>query len=149
MNSCFRKPNILLCFFLLITTLFANAANNLAPRATVDRTVVNEGDSLTLTIRIDDTGSYDAPNFSSLQKDFEVYGSSQSTQHVINNVHIESHTEWQTTLIPKRSGQLQIPALAVAGSQTQPITIQVNAASNSSAIDSSEPVFVEVKTDRD
>lgn len=134
----------LLC---LLASAFAHAANSPAPRASVDRTIVTEGDSLTLTIRIDDTGSYDEPDFSALQKDFEIYGTSQSTQHAIDNGRIESHTEWQTTLIPKRSGQLQIPPLAVAGAQTQPITIQVNPQSQSSAADSSEPVFVEVQTD--
>ena len=136
--------------FLILIISSANAANNLAPRATVDRTVVTTGDSLTLTIRIDDTGSYDEPDYSLLQKDFDVYGSSQSSQHVINNGRIESWTEWQTTLTPKHSGQLQIPPLAVAGSRTQPITIQVNADNNTgnSAVDGSEPVFIEVQTDR-
>ena len=132
----------------LLLSFSAHAANNPAPSATVDRTVVSEGDSLTLTIRIDDTGSYDDPDYSPLQKDFDVYGNSQSSQHVINNGHIESWTEWQTTLTPKHSGQLQIPPLAVAGSRTQPITIQVNAASTPNAADGSEPVFLEVQTDR-
>lgn len=132
----------------LLLSFSAHAASNLAPRATIDRTVVSEGDSLTLTIRIDDTGSYDEPDYSPLQKDFEVYGNSQSSQHVINNGRIESWTEWQTTLIPKHSGQLQIPPLAVAGARTQPITIQVNPQSQTSAADGSEPVFVEVQIDR-
>ncbi|HET8710757.1 MAG TPA: BatD family protein [Spongiibacteraceae bacterium] len=149
MNARIYKQSIALMLIWLFISLFANAANNLAPRASVDRTVVSEGDSLTLTIRIDDTGSYDAPDYSSLEKDFAVYGTSQSSQHVINNGHIESHTEWQTTLIPKHSGQLQIPPLAVAGSQTQPITIQVNPAGNTGAIDTSQPVFIEAKIDRD
>ena len=147
MNTLFHKHKLALLFICLFASVFAMAANNLAPRATVDRTIVTEGDSLTLTIRIDDTGSFDAPDYSSLQKDFEIYGTNQSSQHVINNGHIASYTQWQTTLIPKHSGQLQIPPLAVAGSQTQPITIQVNPQSQTSAIDSSEPVFIEVQTD--
>lgn len=148
MNALFRRKVFALFFAFLFASFFANASNNLAPRATVDRTIVSEGDSLTLTIRIDDTGSYDDPDYSRLQKDFDVYGNSQSSQHVINNGRIESWTEWQATLTPKHSGQLQIPPLSVAGSQTQPITIQVNAASKSNAADGSEPVFVEVQTDR-
>ncbi len=149
MNTIFSRKTFALFFACLLASFAAHASSNLAPSATVDRTTVSEGDSLTLTIRIDDTGSYDAPDYSPLQKDFEVYGSSQSSQHVIDNGHIESRTEWQTTLIPKHSGQLQIPPLSVAGSQTQPITIQVNPQSKTSAVDGSEPVFVEVKTDHD
>lgn len=135
---------LLLCF---VGSFFTHAANTLAPRATVDRTVVSEGDSITLTIRIDDTGSYDDPDYSPLQTDFEIYGTRQSSQHAINNGRIASHTEWQTTLIPKRSGQLQIPPLKVGGAQTQPITIQVNPQSQNSTHDGSEPVFIEVQTD--
>lgn len=154
MNAIFRKTTLspwFICLYVLIGLLassFVGAANNPAPRAIVDRTVVTEGDSLTLTIRIDDTGSYDDPDYSPLQKDFEVYGNSQSSQHAITNGRVESWTQWQTTLLPKHSGQLQIPALAVAGAHTQPITIQVNPQSQSSAVDGSEPVFIEVKTDR-
>jgi hypothetical protein len=151
-NPTLNQTKKLLSFALFIFCLFVNsyahAAGTPAPRATVDRTVVNEGDSLTLTIRIDDTGSYDEPDFSTLQKDFDVYGNSQSSQHVINNGRIESWTEWQTTLMPKHSGQLQIPALAVAGSHTQPITIQVNPQNRTSASDGTEPVFMEVLADR-
>ncbi|MFT3931459.1 MAG: BatD family protein [Spongiibacteraceae bacterium] len=142
----FQKLTLSIIF--LLACICANAGT-LAARASVDRTVVDEGDSLTLSIRIDDTGSYDEPDLSVLQKDFEIYGSQQNSQHAIINGRIESHTDWQTTLIPKRSGQLQIPPIAVAGTQTQPITIQVNPQSQNSAIDGSEPVFLEVKTDRD
>ena len=148
MKSLIHRNTSALFLFCLLTSFFA-AAGNLAPRASVDRTVVDEGDSLTLTIRIDDTGSYDAPDLSSLQKDFDVYGTSQSSQHMISNGHMSSSTEWQTTLIPKRTGQLQIPPIAVAGSQTQPITIQVNPASATGAVDSSQPVFVRAETDHD
>ena len=146
MNHHYSK--IAIIFLLgLIASCLVSAANTLAPRATVDRTVIDEGDSLTLSIRIDDTGSYDAPDLSSLQKDFEIYDTRQSSQHAIINARIESHTAWQTTLIAKRSGQLQIPSISVAGAQTQPITIQVNPQNQNSAIDGNEPVFIEVKTD--
>ncbi|HSB98116.1 MAG TPA: BatD family protein, partial [Spongiibacteraceae bacterium] len=109
------------------------------PRASVDRSVISEGDSLTLTIRVDDTGSFDAPDYSALQRDFEVYGSSESSQHVLNNGHLESWTEWQTTLLPKHSGELTIPSIAVAGGKTQPLAIRVEPASAANTEDASEP----------
>ncbi len=143
-----HNSHIVAVFLLLImASCLAIAASTLAPRATVDRTVINEGDSLTLNIRIDDTGSYAAPDLSPLRKDFEIYDTRQSSQHALINGRAESHTEWQTTLIAKHSGQLQIPSIAVAGGQTQPITIQVNPRSQHSAIDGTEPVFIEVNTD--
>lgn len=138
-----------LTFLLLCCVAAAVHAAPPAPRASIDRNVVNQGDSLTLTIRVDDTGSYDEPDLAALERDFDVSGTNQSSQHVISNGRSESWTEWQTVLIPKRSGQLTIPALAVAGGHTQPITVQVNPADpNASAGDNSEPVFMEVKLDR-
>jgi len=118
------------------------------PRASVDRAVISEGDSLTLTIRIDDTGSFDEPDYSELQRDFEVYGNSESSQHVLNNGHLESWTEWQTTLLPKHSGEITIPSIAVAGGKTQPLAIRVNPASATNAENADEPVFMETQLDR-
>ncbi len=123
----------------------ASAQN--APQASVDRDVVSEGDSLTLTISIDGS-SDDAPDFSVLKKDFDVSGSSQNTQHSLINGRISSHTEWETTLIPKRSGALTIPPIAVGPAKTQAVVIQVNAADRNSANDGSEPIFIEAQTDR-
>jgi len=140
-------PRILLS--LLLCIFVANTHAAVKATATVDRTVITQGDSFILTVRIDDTGGYDAPDYRPLEKDFQIFGSSQSSQHVINNGRIESATEWQVTLVPNRSGQLVIPALTVAGTTTAPIAVHVNPAnSNSNTADADEPVFIEVQTDR-
>ncbi len=122
-----------------------HAANN--PQASIDRNVVSEGDSITLTIRVNATGSFDAPDYSVLERDFQVFGSSESTQHSFSNGNWESSTVWQTTLLPKHSGSLVIPALTVGGGQTQPLTIRVNSASQTNSEDSDEPVFIETQLD--
>lgn len=131
---------------LLLCSLMAPAAFA-ALEAKVDRTTVTAGDSLTLTIRADGS-SDDEPDYAPLQQDFEVFGSARSSQHSFVNGRISSSTEWRTTLIPKRSGQLWIPALAVGAEKTQPIALQVREAA-AAAHDGSEPVIIEVQTDRD
>lgn len=139
---------LLVVLALLCTSVWLQAAA--IPRASVDRNVVTEGDSLTLTIRVDDTGG-DAPDYSVLQRDFEVLDTGQSTQHSLTNGKLQSSTEWQATLMPKRSGELIIPAMAVDGGTTQPLAIRVAPGSNSSNsadVDSSEPVFLEAQLDR-
>ena len=143
------KPLWIRYFALLLLCCLAGAAQAApAPRASVDRNVVDQGDSLILTIRVDDTGSLAEPDLSALERDFDIAGSNQSSQHVIINGRAESWTEWQTVLVPKRSGQLTIPALAVAGGRTQPLTVRVNQADAGAAGEGSEPVFMEVKLDR-
>lgn len=147
MSTRLGRQKFLLFFFCLLASSFVGAANTPAPRATVDRTIVSEGDSITLTIRIDSSRSSDAPDYSTLEKDFEVYSAGSSSQTGYSNGKFFSSVEHRVTLIPKRSGQLQIPPLNVAGAQTQPITIQVNPQSQTNAVDSGEPVFVEVQID--
>lgn len=135
---------------LLIALLLGLASSLQAvaqPRASVDRNVVVEGDSLTLTIQTDDTGG-DAPNYSALQNDFEVYGSSQSTRRSLSNGRLQSSTEWQVTLVPKRSGTLTIPPLPVAGTTTQPLAIRVTATSDAARTEAPEAVFMEAQLDR-
>lgn len=117
-------------------------------QASIDRNVVSEGDSLTLTISVDGNAD-DEPDYSALKKDFDLFGNSQSTQHSLSNGRLSSHTEWQTTLIPKRSGALTIPPIAVGSITTQPLTIQVNPTSKNNTRDGSDPVFVETQIDRD
>lgn len=117
-------------------------------QASVDRTVISEGDSVTLTISVDGNAD-DEPDYSALKKDFELFGNSQSTQHSLINGRISSRTEWQTTLIPKHSGKLTIPPIAVGAITTQALTIQVNPASKNVANDGSDPVFIETQIDRD
>lgn len=143
----FIAYSFITAFFLFAACIIPTAYAQNTPQANVDRTVISEGDSLTLTISVD--GSSDgAPDYSALKKDFDVLGSNQSTQHSLINGHLSSRTEWQTTLMPKRSGQLTIPPIAVGSAATQAITIQVNAAGRNNTNDGSEPIFLETQIDR-
>jgi hypothetical protein len=76
------KMPLLIVLALLGLASTLHAAANL--RASVDRNVVVEGDSLTLTIQSDETGGA-APDYSALQNDFEMYGSSQSTRRSLSH----------------------------------------------------------------
>ena len=139
--------------FFALTLLLAVCSSPIAlaqntAQASIDRNAISEGDSLTLTISVD--GSADnEPDYSALKKDFEVFGNSQSTQHSLINGRISSHTEWQTTLIPKHSGKWIIPPIAIGAITTQALAVQVNPASKNSVNDGSDPVFIETKIDRD
>lgn len=143
------KPHWIRYFALLLCCLAsALHAAAPAPSASIDRAVIGQGDSLTLSIRVDDTGSFDEPDFSALQRDFDISGINRSSKHVISNGRAQSWTEWQATLIPRRSGQLTIPPIAAAGGYTQPLSVQVNPPDPGAEADAAEPVFMEVKLDR-
>lgn len=130
----------------------AHAAPKLEARA--DRSSVTAGDSLTLTLRLNDTGSY-TPDYQSLEKDFSVLGENSSSGMSASIGHVESWTEWQVTLAPLRSGKLTIPAFEIAGARSAPLVIDVKPAATGgdpAAPDgdgSGEPVFMQAVVDHD
>ena len=135
---------------LLLTLLSVQVAQAAAAlEASVDRTLVTEGDSLTLTIRQPGGHGSGEPDYSPLQRDFQLFGSSQSSRSVISNGHAEAWTEWQLTLMPKRSGQLTIPALDVGSERTAPIRIEVQPAQASASGQPRDSLFIETSVDSD
>ena len=116
------------------------------PIASIDRSVIAIDDTLTLTIRINDGGSYTGPDLNPVKTSFYVLGNSQSSRHMIRNGKLESWTEWVITLMPKRKGRLEIPAINVDGQRTQPISISVQP-SIPTPDGTLEPVFLESEVD--
>ena len=128
-------------------TMISNASAA-TPIAKVDRSVIAIDDTLTLTIRINDRGSYSGPNLDPVKTNFFLLGNSQNSRHMIRNGQSESWTEWVITLMPKRIGQLEIPAIDIDGQLTQAITISVQP-SIPAAEGMLEAVFLESEIDID
>jgi hypothetical protein len=113
------------CLWLLVLPLAAQAAD---VHATLDRNTVQLGETVTLNVRVEGAVSgVDAPDFSVLSQDFEVLGSSQNRSVSIVNGVRHAELTFGVALRPSHAGTLQIPALAVAGGQTAPLQLQVNA----------------------
>ncbi len=100
-----------------------NVANAVVP-ASVDRTEIEFGQSLTLTIKLNDSNQ--TPDLSALQQNFDIVNTGTSSQTSIINGSTSSQVEFNAQLIPKTEGKLVIPALKVANDVTAPIQIQVN-----------------------
>ena len=113
------------CLCLLLLPLAAHAAD---VHATLDRNTVQLGETVTLNVRVEGAVSgVDAPDFSVLSQDFEVLGSSQNRSVSIVNGVRHAELTFGVALRAKHAGTLQIPALPVAGGQTAPLQLQVNA----------------------
>ena len=111
--------------------------------AFVDRNVVQEGESLQLTVKEQGMNIGTSPDLSTLQKDFEVLGTAQSTRTSIINGQTDIATEWVTTLIPKRVGRVTIPAIQVGDENTAPVTVTVRPAGQPGQAGNSPDVFLE------
>ena len=114
-------------------------------RARFDRQQVHEGDTVTLTIEKDGTGSAGSPDLSALKQDFDVLGTSSGTQIRIVNGARSDTTSWQVTLSPKRTGVLTVPPIAIGSDSTPALTLTVSALPQGALGSPGDDVFVELE----
>jgi len=108
-------------FFLLLLPAQANV------EAVADRTVLSINESLTLEI-IQTKSKNGSPDLSNLEKDFSILSQNQSQQYNIINGKSSSNRTWTITLIPKRSGEIIIPAISIGKESTKPIPLVIHKA---------------------
>jgi hypothetical protein len=121
-------------------------AQSASPVASLDRSTVGAGETVTLNIEVGDE-SADAPDLSPLMTDFVVLGTSTNHSLSIVNGRREAHTILGVALRPRREGHLTIPALAVGGSRTQPVSLDVAASSDPNVSAADRPVVLEGKAE--
>ena len=104
----------------------AGAPADAAIRAWLDSTQVSSGQTVQLTLSHDGP-TFARPDLTPLQQDFDILGTSSSTNIQIINGRASSGTQLILSLAPKRSGQLTIPAISWGTEQSQPLTLTVSA----------------------
>ena len=114
--------------------------------AALDRADIAEGESLTLTVEaVDIDGDLD---FSVLDADFEVLNVSRSRNVRIINGRSDSSLTFEVALLPKRTGELTIPAFSLGGVQSQALTLSVGeAVAQAPGVAGGREFFVEVSAD--
>ena len=121
--------------------------------AAVNRYVLEEGESLELRLKVDESSLLSEPDYSPLELDFDIVNVSRSSQVQIINGDTQSSTIWKLALIPKRTGEIIIPPVKLNALRTKAITINVSklsAQQNSVLQSRPQQIFVEAvvnKTD--
>jgi hypothetical protein len=123
----------------------APAAHAQALRAWLDRDRVALGETATLNIEIEGAATAE-PDYSPLLGDFEVTGNTSSRSLVSDASGTQVRTRYSVDLQPRREGALDIPALAVGGRRTQPLTLVV-AAPSATPARAGDAAFVESEAD--
>ena len=116
-------------------------------KAYVDRNPVMADETLRLVVEAEGDASNGAPDLQQLEKDFSLLGTSHSQQTSIINGRTSSVTRWVTTLAPKRTGPLTIPAIQVGNRSTLPLSITVMKPSQVAGADSQRDIFLEAEVD--
>jgi hypothetical protein len=136
--------SITLALAVLMTALCASAA--LAAEITVqtDRGTIHMNEAFTLTFSAQGRVDGD-PDFSPLQQDFEVTGTSQNSSFTIMNGQAESRSNWEVTVFPKRTGTLTVPPISFGADASPELQIEVQAGAAPGTSENKE-VFITVET---
>ena len=100
-----------------------------AVRAEVDRPSVDLNESFMLEVIVD-TNTDLEPDLTVLEADFYVGQVSQLSNTSIFNGEIRRSRTWTIALMPKHTGMLEIPSIAIGSEQSAPVRISVNEPSN-------------------
>lgn len=142
-----RKPlNIAMRYLLLVICIFslcdfASAATS----ARTDRSAVRVSDSVQIVFETDQDVST-RPDFSALDTDFDVLGTSQSTSVSIINGRMQRSARWLVDLMPKREGVFTIPAIQIGNERSNPLTLTVKPSAAAAGEPAGE-IFLEVEVD--
>lgn len=103
---------------------------NAAVQTQLDKTDIDSDEMVMLTISSNDHLSL-SPDLDPLKNDFYITGTSQNSSFNFINGTASIQTQWQISLMPKHSGEIQIPSLIVGKEKTAPQVIHVAATKSS------------------
>lgn len=131
---------------LALTTLLLMAQVTFAAtmQASVDRKKIGRSDHVTLQIRYDDMAGFSSPDWSVLDRDWDIINQDQQQQISFNNGKNSSYTDWTLSLVPRRSGTVLIPPIKFKGASSDPIRIEVSTQSTT-APTSTDNFYFEVE----
>lgn len=135
--------------FGLMLGLFALPGQAAELVASVDRTRLNSGETVELTLETSDVTQFGKPDLSTLENSFDVGGTRQINRLNTLDGGNQATTRWIITLLPKQTGSVEIPSLQLGALKSQPITLQVIQSDNPDHDNQQAPVFVEATVDKD
>jgi hypothetical protein len=143
----FKLRQSVLLTLALMTSLLCMSVQAATITVKSDRSNVGLNESFTLVFESD--GSVDDdPDFSPLNKDFQILSRNTSSNMSIVNGKINSTKKWQLTVLARRAGNIPIPSISFGSDRSQPVSIKVNKGrSSSSSVTKNDDVFIEVEVD--
>ena len=109
--------------FLLLTVTVDVSAQNFT--ATINRNPIPEGETIVLTLNLQDVDTKATPDLSTLSKDLTVLSISNGYRTSIINGKVSKSRQWNLVLIPNKIGDIIIPAVELEGLKTEPISLKV------------------------
>jgi len=114
---------------LIVALLWAMpVAAELSARLSQERVAV--GQSVELILTRTGAAAVDPPDLTPLETDFRIIGRASSERVTVVNGQRRAQTELKLTLLPLRSGEIEVPSIRIGTEQTPTMTLDVAAATN-------------------
>ncbi len=121
--SCASSVRWLVAALGLLAWLPAHLAAEV--RTILEPRLVDEMETVRLTLRVDSASQLDAPDFSPLEKDFELLGTQSSSRISSINGRTSAVLEYQINLRPRRTGQIVLPRLKIGDEYSEALELAV------------------------
>lgn len=145
-TAILKKPLTLSISTLALAAMLSlSTAHAATLNAQLDRSKINTGDTVTLSIELPPNSSAQ-PDLSPLQQNFDILGTGSSTRMQIINGQTSQSNRLNITLLPHDQGKLTIPALKVGSDETTPLQLSVQNAPLADSSQAGSPVWVEMET---
>jgi hypothetical protein len=138
-----QRPYTLTTAMLGMFTLLTSTTSWAALRAELEPATVQFGSTLTLSIESDGAQPGMRPEVTPLRKDFDVLGTSTSSETTFINGSRSDRTRWLVRLQPRHTGIIDIPPISVGGEHTAALQLNVTDPSPAAANADSKHVFLE------
>lgn len=140
----FQFRRFLLTLFTSLILLQSHAFAQV--KASLSQQAYYQGDLITLLIETNDNQKID-PDISVLQQNFNIKGSSTSSQTNIINGNRSYKKVWKIELQAKTIGDLTIPEITVGNEKTKVLNISINKLPPEISAETSKHVFIEATVD--
>ena len=110
---------------ILLSCLLFSLHANATVTASIDRADIELNESFTLEVT-SDTNIDLQPDISILENDFHVGQANQLSNTTIMNGQIRRSKTWSYVLMPKRAGQIVIPAIVIGTERSNPLIVDVS-----------------------
>jgi len=134
-----RQNLLIISFFLFF--LIQSSSLWAEVTASTGRTVLSIDETIALEIK--SSNGSGTPDLSVLQDDFQILSRSKSQSYSMINGRSSSTHSWNINLLPKRTGEITIPAIQVGNETTQAIHLVIQKTSTTPGLDGKE-VFLKI-----
>lgn len=116
------KRRVMRCGYLL---LLLCTSLNAAVMMQVDPPRIKPGETVRLTLTLNEVKDRVVPDLTSVRKDFNVIGTQRTVNYTVVNGQAQSLSQWIIILMPKRTGQLTIPSIPIGSDKTPEKVVMV------------------------